>query len=294
MKVLVTGGSGFIGSHVCDELEARGIKPIVFDRFPRSEMVKTDVINADIKDREAVNYAVAMTDGAINLAGILGTSETVDNPFPSAEVNILGGLNFLQALRENKKTGVQIAVGNHWMNNSYSITKTTTERFSLMFNKEHGVDVGVVRALNAYGERQKHAPIRKIVPNFVVRALRNEPIEIYGDGEQIMDMVYVRDVAMVLVDALLKKWDKTKILEVGTGRRTTVNQLAEMVNTAAGSTAGIKHIPMRQGEIDHAVVVGDPGTLLQLYPHGPKLMSFEKGIEKTIKWYKENYDYSKI
>lgn len=289
MKVVVLGGEGFIGQHVCDVLRLKGITPISFDRYI-NKPANSDRFMGDIKDREAVNYIVGMTDGAINLAGILGTSETVDNPYPSAEVNVLGAINFLQALRENDKPGVQIAVGNHWMNNSYSITKSTAERFSLMFQKEHGTKVGVVRALNAYGPRQKHEPVRKIIPNFVVRALRDAPIEIYGDGEQVMDMIHVRDVAGILIDALLKDWDRSKVLEAGTGRKTTVNDIAKAVIKVAGS-GSVKHIDMRAGEPKGSVVVGDPGTLLPLYKNGPKLMGLEKGLEETVKWYRENYDW---
>ena len=189
MKILVTG-AGFIGSHVVDRLLELGHEVSILDRYPKQREEwgdKVRVFLGDIRDREVVMEAVYQHDGVLNLAGILGTMETVDNPHPSVDTNIHGALNIFEGCRPNTMhregvKGVQIAVGNHFMNNTYSITKTTAERFALMFNKEHKTKIAVVRALNAYGEYQKHKPIRKITPNFVVRALRGEPIEIFGDG----------------------------------------------------------------------------------------------------------------
>ena len=293
-KVLVTG-FGFIGSHIVDELHARGITAVVFDRYQHHEpYLETDspynFMLGDIRDRNAVSEAVGMVDGAINLAGILGTSETVDNPFPSVETNIMGGLNFLEACRKHGKRGVQIAVGNHFMNNSYAISKTTVERFALMYNKEHGTKIAVVRGLNAYGERQKHKPVRKITPNFITRALRGEPIKIYGNGNSIMDMVYVKDLAKILVEALVNpdtKYDK--IYSAGTGVKTTVNDIAEVVNRLTDNKAGVEHTPMRPGEEEDSIVLGDPATLSELgITH---LTGLEEGMAKTVAWYKESYPW---
>lgn len=136
VKVLVTGGSGFIGTHTIHELQARGFEPWVFDH--KRSTVQDHVILGDVCDEVAVTEAMSQVDGFIHLAGILGTQETIFNPRPSAEVNIFGALNVLQAASQYNLPGVYIAVGNHWMNNTYSITKTTTERFCLMYNKEHG------------------------------------------------------------------------------------------------------------------------------------------------------------
>lgn len=293
-KVLITG-YGFIGSHVVEELASRGIQAVVFDRYqPKDEWkhidVNYDFMLGDIRDRNAVSEAVGLCDGAINLAGILGTSETVDNPFPSVEVNVNGGLNFLEACRNHNKRGVQIAVGNHFMNNTYAITKTTVERLALMYNKEHGTKIAVVRGLNAYGERQKHKPVRKITPNFVCSALRRESIKIFGSGNSVMDMIYVKDLAKVLVEALVS--DKTKydvIYSAGTGIDTTVNDIAEVVNRITGNKAPVVHVPMRAGEVEDSVVLGDPFTLLDLGI--TQLTNLEDGMAKTVEWYRENYPW---
>lgn len=297
-KILVTGGLGFIGGHVMEELAARGYYPVAFERIMKTDKTmlpncEYEVFIGDIRDRNAVSTAVSMCEGAINLAGLLGTSEAVDNPFPAAEANILGGLNFLQACREHGKRGVQIAVGNHFMNNTYSITKTTVERFALMFNKEHGTQIAVVRGLNAYGERQKHKPIRKITPNFVTRALRGEAIKIFGTGESVMDMIYVKDLARILVEALINPNTKfDRIYSAGPGVNTTVNEIAAVINAITDNKAGVEHIEMRQGEDDNSVVIGEPKTLNELYGGLDFVFTpLAAGMEKTVAWFKENYPY---
>ena len=296
-KILVTGGLGFIGGHVMEELAARGYYPVAFERIMKTDRTmlpncEYEVFIGDIRDRNAVSTAVSMCEGAINLAGILGTSEAVDNPYPAAEANILGGLNFLQACREHKKRGVQIAVGNHFMNNTYSITKTTTERFALMFNKEHGTKIAVVRGLNAYGERQKHKPIRKITPNFVTKALRGEAIKIFGSGESVMDMIHVTDLAKILVEALLNENTRfDKIYSAGPGVASTVNDIAETINNIAENKGGVEHIEMRQGETDNSVVLGEPDTLRDIFPGGYDFIPLGNGMDRTIRWFKEFYPW---
>lgn len=300
-KILVTGASGFIGSHVVDELHKRDYEVSFFDRSWPHGLGKPDaVFIGDIRDSGSVDEAIRNSDGVINLAGLLGTAEAVDDPMPAAETNIFGGLNFLKALRKYDKPGVQIAVGNHFENNTYSITKTTIERFALMYAKEHNTRVVVVRGLNVYGPRQHHKPIRKITPNFITRALRAEPIKVYGDGEQIMDMIYCEDIARVLVSALeyadIAKTRLTKVVEAGTGRRTTVNFIAELVNKEAALLTGntqppLEHVPMRPGESVGAVVVGDPSTLEVIGINSRHFTKLEDGLKTTVKWYFENYPW---
>lgn len=290
MKIAILGGMGFIGQHLAETVLENGHEPILFDRIKPNTKIPEGctIMLGDVRNREAVNYVVGHADRAINLAGILGTSETVDNPFPSAEVNIIGGLNFLQACREHNKQGVQIAVGNHFMNNSYAITKTTTERFSLMYNKEHGTKVAVVRALNAYGERQKASPVRKIIPSFITRALRGESIEIFGNGKSIMDMIYVKDVADVLYRAAIQNHGVyDSIFEAGTGVKTTVNDIAQVVSDNIPGSE-ITHTDMRAGETKESIVLGNPKTLKPLYAgKTPKLAKLEETMPQVVAWYQK-------
>jgi UDP-glucose 4-epimerase len=158
MKVLVTGGGGFIGGYVVEELIDRGHEPVIFDHYDRKNY-KVPVILGDVRDDVAVTEAMAHVDGWIHLAAVLGTQETIRNPRPAAQSNLMGGLNMLEAATQYELPGVYIGVGNHWMNNTYSISKTMIERFVKMFNADRKTRVNVVRAMNAYGPRQRLLPL---------------------------------------------------------------------------------------------------------------------------------------
>lgn len=293
MRILVTGGNGFIGSYVCARLLELGHTAAIFDRvtglsrlFTASTMYgpTTECHLGDVSNERSVSQSVYHSDGVIHLAGVLGTQETIHDPRPAAEVNLLGSLNVFQACALHKKRCVYIAVGNHWMNNPYSITKTAAERFALMYNKERGTEIAVVRGLNAYGPGQKSSPVRKIIPNFILPALKNEAISIYGDGSQVMDMIYVSDLAAILCDALfLDHGVYDRVFEAGTGRKTSVLEIAHEVIKQVGS-GRVHHLPMRPGETEHSEVVADVSTLKPLGDFMP--ISLERGIAKTIPYYR--------
>lgn len=290
-NLLITGASGFIGGHVVDRAIERGFNPIIFDRKQTRHDV--DFFLGDIRDFGAVNEAVKKADYVINLAGILGTQETIKKPIPSVMTNIVGTLNFLEAMvpdQFHSIQGVQIGVGNYWMDNSYSITKSTAVRFCNMYNNENDTKIAIVRAVNAYGPRQAIGPVRKITPTFIMRALRNEDIEIYGDGNQIMDMVYVTDLADILINAATQGHGEYSghVFQAGPGLNLTVNDIAEAIIRITGSKSKITHVPMRPGETPGAVVKADPKTLDKLGEY--KFTQFEYGISKTIDWYKENHE----
>ncbi len=298
MKVLVTGANGFIGGHVIDRLLELGHTAIAFDhRNPYPKRAGVDQFLGDTRDSTAVHEAVGIADGVIHLSGVLGTSETIANPLPSIETNVMGGLNVFQAIRAYRKRAVYITVGNYWFTNSYSITKTTAEQLAWMFNQEHHTEIAVVRALNAYGPRQKAEPVRKIMPNLVIPALTGKPLTIFGDGEQVMDMIHVRDVADILVRALFedhgqyrytpqRNEDNPVKFEAGTGRPTTINEVAQIVlDTVGGGT--INHVAMRGGEPPRSVVLGNPETLKPLYGGSvPSLITLEDGVRETVAWYR--------
>lgn len=295
-RVLVTGGSGFIGSYVVERLLLDGSEVITFDRsieHRRSSHGVTTFLG-DIRDEVAVTEAMAHVDGFIHLAGVLGTQETILNPRPAVMTNITGGLNVLEAATQYDIPGVNIAVGNHWEQNPYSISKSTVERFAAMYRKERGTRVSSVRALNAYGPRQSVAApygtskVRKIMPSFIMRALHQSDIEVYGDGNQIMDMIYVSDVADFLVDTLYTTAENgplETVIEAGTGRDTTVLEIAQEVVRQA-KTGTITHLPLRGGETPGAVVKADTSTHVHVYPEGRNFVSLEDGIEKTLAYYR--------
>lgn len=298
MRVGVTGGAGFIGAHVCAELAGRGHEPVVFDRFGRSG----PMMLGDVRDATAVTELAAHVDGIVHLAGLLGTQEMIANPRPAVDTNIGGGINILEAAAQYRIPVVVPGVGNHFMNNTYAITKTTVERFAAMYARERGVAVNVVRMVNAYGPGQSvSAPygpgkVRKIVPAFVCRALTGAPVEVYGDGGQVSDMVWVGDAARTLVSALehAAAGDVLdRVVECGPVEHATVMQVAELVVKAAAdlgySPPGVVCLPMRPGETPGASVTADWRTLelVDVDPRG--LKPLDAGIAETVAWYAEHW-----
>lgn len=311
MKIGITGGAGFIGGHVVDVALERGHDVVVFDargRYPAdnlsavaySERIERRL--GDVRDATAMTELAAHVDGIIHLAACLGTQETIANPRPAAETNIQGGLNFLEACTQYRIPGVYIGVGNHWMDNTYSISKTTVERFVRMFNKERGGLFNVVRLVNAYGPRQSVAPpygpakVRKITPAFVTRALLGEPIEIYGDGSQVSDMVHVRDGALALVAALEAASEGVifdRPVEVGPRHSATVLEVAQEVRYQARQITGkhsqIANLPMRPGEMVGTPVTADVNTLDMVGMDPDTLIGLSDGMAETVAWYAENW-----
>jgi UDP-glucose 4-epimerase len=318
---LVTGGNGFIGRYVVDKLHSQQREVIVLDRHVHPWDYPTphcEFYYGDIRDSTHVAEAMAHADSWIHLAGVLGTQETIDDPRPAVETNITGGLNVLEAAARYKLPGVNIAVGNYWMNNPYSITKNTVERFAQMYNYHRGTQVTNVRVMNAYGPGQSVAApfgpskVRKITPSFICRLLTGLPIEIYGDGLQVMDMIHVRDVADILVAALLHTEQNGAVraarrndrldwgsMEAGTGRRTTVAQIAKAAikavhgNPDLDGTAPVdlddwvRYLPMRPGEPEHAAVYADPHTLDAIGYDWSQLTLLEDGLVETAQWFRE-------
>tara|TARA_S200002703_G_scaffold103581_1_gene89841 strand:+ start:2386 stop:3309 length:924 start_codon:yes stop_codon:yes gene_type:complete len=299
MEVLVTGGMGFIGRYVVEELLTNGHTPIIFDhhrRLVEEYPENVEVFQGDIMDDVAVTEAMAHCDSWIHLAAVLGTQETIQNPRPAAKSNLIGGLNVLEAAAQYNLPGTYIAVGNHWMNNTYSITKTMIERFIDMYNRNRGTKVNIVRVVNAYGPRQLAAApygpgkVRKITPAFVCRALLNHPIEVYGDGKQVSDMVYVGDVAKALVRATEKACEGTVFpvpVEVGPSENKSVGEIAELIRDLADSDVEIVNLPMRPGENAGDRVTADNTTLSLVDMNPEDLVSLEDGMKKTVEYFDE-------
>lgn len=288
MKVLVTGSAGFIGSHVVERLHNAGYEVDGFDHRGRGTVL------GDIRDVIAVGDAMSHVDAFIHLAGLLGTQEHIQDPGPIMETNILGGLNVLQAAAKFKLPGVCIGVGNHFMDNPYSISKSAVERMVSMFNAERGTKVNIVRAMNAYGPGQVPAQpygpsrVRKIAPSFICRAMKGDPIEVYGDGSQISDMVYVGDVADALIKAMEAALNgKTlPVIEVGPKTHTTVMDVALLVKELTGSASPIICLPKRPGEKEGAPVFAKSETLELIGMSDRGLMPLRDGLMLAIDHYR--------
>ena len=288
-KILVTGGSGFIGSYVVENLLEKGKNVIILDI--KEPLICDNCIQYEkgsITHEHLVDKLTSECDGVIHLGGLLGTSETIEQANLMSQVNILGGLNVLNACKKHNKKAVIICTGNYWMLNCYAITKHAVAKFALMYNEEFNTEIAVVRGMNVFGQRQKPAPIRKIIPNFILPALEGTPITVYGSGNQVADLIYVKDMAEILVRALLMKHTiYDSILEAGMGKDVTVREVAELVIKLTQSTSKIQYAKKRKGEEFDAVVKADLRTLEPLGYSINNMMPLEEGLKLTIDWYRK-------
>lgn len=291
-RILVTGSNGFIAGHVIEELRKRGYTPVGLSRSKRwyPHLQDTEVYQGDIRDRALLTAIMHNVDGVIHTAAMLGTGENMSASKEFVENNILGALNLVELCELYNIPLTYISVGNYTMNNPYSITKTTVERFMAMSiengaKKGKRVNMNIVRALNAFGERQKISNIKKIIPTFIHAALTDAPLYVYGGKDKCskMDMVYVKDVAYILVDQLenMQNEQFPFLVEAGTGEAYSVFDIAEKVIELTKSKSSIIPVPMRLGEPEKSEVVATK-------PYDHKYMKFDKALKRTIDYYKKN------
>lgn len=269
-KIVVTGGSGFLGRAVVERANQSGHEAWAFDRKTGS-----DVLGSldDFRDADTV----------IHLAGVLGTSELFDMPETAVEINVRGTLRVLQWCRDHDARYVGITMLPVFPS-VYTATKVCAQNLASAWHKAYGVPVSHVRAFNAYGPYQPFGPghPQKIVPAFSVNAWTDQPIPVWGDGEQTVDLIHVQDVARMLIDAT--DFGRDELFEAGTGVAVSVKEVAEFIIEHTGSTGGIEYLPMRKGEEPTSVVSSRLGwELLNWEP----VMNWES-LKETIDWYKSN------
>jgi UDP-glucose 4-epimerase len=270
MRVLVTGGSGFIGQHTWPRLNEAGHRAIV----PTN--------NFNIVHPREVDNLMGDADAVIHLAGMLGTHELFDAPESAIDVNIKGTLYVLMSARLRGHHYVGITMPKVFPS-VYTATKLGAEGLERAYHNQ-GVPVSRVRAFNAFGPGQArgHGHPQKIVPTFATCGWRNEPIPVWGDGEQTVDLIYADDLGRLLVECL--QWGDDFTLDGGTGHPLTVNEVAGMVLDITGSRAGIQYLPMRRGEEPTKIVAAGEGwERLAWTPQ----FRFED-LERTVVSYKQS------
>lgn len=285
MKVLVTGGGGFIGSHLVEELNKKGHEVAVLDIKNRNDAKCKNFIIGDIKSKNAVDKAMREKDIVFHLAGLLGTHELVTNSIAATEVNVLGTLNILEAARKYNVKVMFASKPNCWLN-TYTITKVASEKFCLMYNKEFGVDVVILKWFNVYGPRQSLIEYQKAVPTLIVQALKEEPLLVYGSGEQTADFVYIDDTIEATIRAAQLPGCSGKVIEIGSGVETAINQLAGLILQLTASKSEIKHVPMRRGETKYTRIKANTENMKKLLDFTPQI-GLKQGMIKTVEHYKE-------
>jgi len=289
-KVLVTGGSGFVGSFLVDELQKRGLDVLSLDlRPPYDSKVKT--IIGSVVDKDVVMDATQGCDFVCHLAGLLGTHELVDNSFQATTVNVIGTLNVLEACKYNNSKLILASKPNLWVN-TYTITKCAAESFTEMYRREHGVEATVVKWFNVYGSRQplvEEIGYKKLIPTAIVCALRSEDVLVYGDGKQTMDLIHVLDTVEATI-SIMERWIycEGNTFEIGSGVEITVNEAVEKILSRLQSTSKVIHVPMRKGEVDNTCLKANICPLNKLTGWSSRI-SLEEGLDETINWYTARY-----
>lgn len=272
MKVMITGGSGFIGTAVREELEGRGHEVVSFDRAD----------GFDIMDPWSLVDVQA--DHVIHLAGVLGTHELFDHVDDAIDVNIKGTVNVLQWCRRRGAGYTGILMPDVFPS-VYTATKIAAWRFANAWHHNYDVPVSHVRAFNAFGPGQKHGHghPQKIVPAFATAAWAGEPLPIWGDGEQMVDLIHTSDLARMLCDAI--KWGGGEIFDGGTGTPYSVNDIAEMVLFVTDGDerhdGDIRYLPMRRGETPTVICAAGEGWDLL----GWKPEFRMQDLADTVCWY---------
>lgn len=290
MKCLITGSSGFIGSHIADELKKKGHEVYGLDVLPpKWNNIPTKI--GSVINKEDVYSAMDGMDFVFHLAGMLGTHELVDAPIEAVKINIIGTLTVLDACKNFDTKLIEVSKPNCWIN-TYTITKVAAESFVEMYRREHGVKAATVKWFNVYGTRQplqEESGYKKLIPTAIVNALKNIDIEIYGNGEQTMDLIHTKDTANATI-AIMENWDKCEggIFEIGTGQEFTVNEIVNRIVQLTNSSSKIIHIPMRKGEWENTHIKADTANLKETTGWKQEI-SLKDGLVETINWYKERY-----
>ena len=287
MNVLVTGGSGFIGSVLVKSLVRRGHNVSTLDRSPTKHGVDVNQHQGDIRNFEDVESAVRGQDLVYHLAGLLGTHELVGDAGRALEVNVGGTLNVLDTCRIHGARILLVSKPNVWLN-TYSITKEAAEQFSKMYMEEHGVITTIVKWFNVYGPGQGvgRGHVQKAVPTFIVNALKQGPLPVFGDGTQTGDFIYVDDTVEATVEVADSEAARGRTVEIGSGCETSVLEMCNMILQMTESSSKVEFQPMRRGETANTSLRADLRVLEQTTDFVPQ-MKMEDGLKKTIEYYRQ-------
>jgi UDP-glucose 4-epimerase len=306
MRILVTGGAGFIGSHTVDALVATGSHEVsVVDNLSAG---KRDQINpgtrfhqADIRDAAEVGRIIgeARPEVIVHFAAQMDVRRSVADPAFDAQVNLVGFLNLMEAARQHglrrvvfSSTGGAIygeqdtfpADESHPCRpvSPYGVAKFSTESYLFFYKAQYGIDYAAMRYANVYGPRQDPHGEAGVVAIFCGRLLEDKPVTIFGDGKQTRDYVYVGDVVRANVAAVTAS--ATGPINVGTGIETDVNQLYRALAAAAGSDRPPTYAPARPGEQSRSVIAA---TRARRELGWSPQVTIEEGLRRTYDFFKE-------
>lgn len=296
MKVLVTGGSGFIGSHVVDKLREKGVSVRIYDTIMPTFRDDVEYYQGSILDFNSLCFAMHDIDAVIHMAAIADVGAVLKRPHYSESINVRGTINVLEAAKESNtkrivfgsttwvysdadSEEVDEATPLHAPSHLYTATKLAGEYYCKSYSELYGLEVTVLRYGIPYGPRARDGAV---VPVFVNKALNGEPITIAGDGSQYRKFVYVEDLAEGNVLAL-KSIAKNKIYNLDGKTKISIKNIVEAIEKIVGEVK-IEYVPARQGDFSGKIVSSE----LAKNDLGwePKI-DFEEGIRRYINWFKE-------
>jgi nucleoside-diphosphate-sugar epimerase len=302
---LVTGGAGFIGSHMVEELLRRGESVRILDNLStgREQNLaavrhKIDFRQNDIRDLESIRPAFAGVDYVIHLAALASVVRSLENPVETTLVNLNGTLHVLLAARDAGVKRVVMAATaaaygddpalprvetqNPQPLSPYALTKLAGEYYGKIFYQTFGLEVVSLRYFNIFGPRQDpQSPYTGVLSKFIVAYLRGATPTIFGDGEQSRDFTYVANVVDATLRACLAPAAPGKVINVGTGRSSTLNQSVALLNSIFGVQVTPKYAPPRMGDVRHSTA--DISLARATLGYEPPV-SFQDGLRRTVEW----------
>jgi UDP-glucose 4-epimerase len=306
-KILVTGGAGFIGSHIVDRLLREEIEVIAIDNFStgRKENVAQHqnrkdfhLVKGDIRNEELMKKIIEDVDAVFHEAALVSVPRSVENPLLTNEVNIQGTLNLLEACRNaDVKKFIHASSSAVYGETEtlpkteklapkpispYAVSKLAAENYVKVYWEVYGLNTVCLRYFNVYGPRQTYGPYSGVITIFINRLLRKKPPIIYGDGKQTRDFTYISDVIEANMLALTQKAAIGEIFNIGTGKPTTINQLAAMLQKIIKTNLKPIYTDPRPGDIKHSYA--DITKARKLLQYTPKV-SLENGLTELVKWY---------
>lgn len=307
MEILITGGAGFIGSHILAQLQGRrDMDVVVFDNLSSGSKEHVpagmELVEGDVCDEAAVDalFADHHFDAVIHLAAQTMVPTSVEQPVLDCRINLEGVLHVLEACRIHCTRHILFSSSAAVYGDNlhiplketerlvptspYGITKMTTEHYLRVYHELYGMDATVFRFANVYGERQGEKGEGGVVSIFCKLLSQRQGITVFGDGNQTRDFVYAGDIAQAIIRALPLKGYHT--MNVSTGQETSINDLICSFEKAVGYTVPVQYTAPRTGDILRSVLSNE--TLKRDLGFVPA-MNLEEGIRRTYDWYRSQW-----
>ena len=301
MKILVTGGAGFIGSWVTKMLLDQGHEVTVLDSlvhgYKENVDTRANLIIGDINDPQKTKEALKGVDAVIHMAGLIVVPESVKDPIKYTENNVLGTITLLESMRE---VGVKKIIFSSSAcvygspdklpikedtplhpDNPYGATKAAIEAFLQAYHANFGFDVTILRYFNPYGPGKVYPPITHAIPNFIMSTLSKKPVPLYWKGEQIRDFIYIEDLAQAHIDVL--KLSGFNIFNLGMEEGVKVKDVVDLIFDVVGYKVPISDLGKRAGDVHASYASSEK---LKKAVGWKAKVDLREGLKRTIDYYK--------